>query len=456
MHLPNRSFSTGALILTYLATNLAGASVFNGISYMFSEGIIIVLALAGLIISFLVTGFFIAPRIIRFEDCFTMGDLMEKLYDKKSKIIAGILGTLTAVSLAGMELVLLGFMGESLLNIKSEWTIIVGGILLAIYSAHGGIKSVTATDIFQFFIFVVVFPVVVFITLNKAGGFQQVFTSVPKDMFKVLDHPNFTFYLTMFLMWSLLPAGMIDPALIQRMLMIRNKKQARDQYLVIAAFDPIFQIMLLVISFSALILYPHIEGKQIIPHIVQNLLPVGIKGLAMASLFAIGMSSIDSFLHAAGLTCMHDVIKPFIKNKDISEVSWTRYTTIIISILAISIALYTNNTFELLLDSFAFAGPILMFPLLSGIMGLKTDTRSFYGAMIATLITFVICKFFIFPEQSHHTILFSIITNGIIFFGIHVFQNKGFAIINREKREEFIWRPRKKSLIENQEFSDQV
>jgi SSS family solute:Na+ symporter len=436
--LANRSFGTGALVLSFLATNLAGASVFNGISYMFSQGIIIVLALAGLIISFLVTGFFITPRIIKFDNCFTMGDLMEKFYDKKSKIIAGILGTLTAISLAGMELVLLGFMGENLLNIKAEWTITIGGLLLAAYSAHGGIKSVTATDIFQFFIFIVVFPAVVFIMLNKAGGFQEVFTHVPKDMFRVFDHPNFAFYLTMFLMWSIFPVGMIDPALIQRMLMIRNQKQARNQYLVIAAFDPIFQAMLLVISFSALILYPHIEGKQVVPHIIQTLLPVGIKGLAMTSLLAIGMSSIDSFLHAAGLTCMHDVIKPFIKDKDMDEVRWTRYTTIAISIIAIVIALYTDNTFELLLDSFAFAGPVLMFPLLSGIVGLKTDTRSFYGAMAITLIAFVICKFHIFVEQSHYTTLFSIIVNGISFFTIHTFKNKGIAIVNRAQGKDII------------------
>jgi hypothetical protein len=84
-----------------------------------------------------------------------------------------------------------------------------------------------------------------------------------------------------------------------------------------------------------------------------------------------------------------------------------------------------------------------MFPLLSGIIGLKTDKRSFYVALVATLITFAGCKFLLPPSQAHLTTLISIVANGVAFFGMHIIQNKGLATVNRSHGAEHIWQPNK-------------
>jgi SSS family solute:Na+ symporter len=132
------------------------------------------------------------------------------------------------------------------------------------------------------------------------------------------------------------PAGMIDPAIIQRLLMGKMS----------------VNLMLLFIAFSALILLPHVEAQQIVPNIINTLLPTGLKGLAIVSLLAICISSIDSYLHAAGTTFVHDVIQPLTKKRyNIHELSWMRYATVGLSLVAIFIALTTTNTFGLLLNS---------------------------------------------------------------------------------------------------------
>jgi SSS family solute:Na+ symporter len=82
-----------------------------------------------------------------------------------------------------------------------------------------------------------------------------------------------------------------------------------------------------------------------------------------------------------------------------------------------------------LLDSLAFTGPLLMFPLLSGIMGLKTDVRSFYVAMVATLVTFFGLKL-LSSMPGHLLTLCGILANGVVFFGMHIMQNKGIATTN--------------------------
>lgn len=58
----NKSFGVGALVLTYLATNLAGASVFDGIIDTFSDGIIAFISVLGFVIAFLIRAFLLPQR----------------------------------------------------------------------------------------------------------------------------------------------------------------------------------------------------------------------------------------------------------------------------------------------------------------------------------------------------------------------------------------------------------
>ena len=60
---------------------------------------------------------FIPSRMVLFHKSLTMGDMMETLYGTSSKIVAGILGFLTTTCIAGMELIVLDLLCESLLGL---------------------------------------------------------------------------------------------------------------------------------------------------------------------------------------------------------------------------------------------------------------------------------------------------------------------------------------------------
>jgi SSS family solute:Na+ symporter len=444
----NKSFGTGALTLTLLATYIAGDSVIGDAGIAYSSGIILAVALLAVSISFIITGIFIAPKAVQFDNCLTMGDLMKEFYGRHSGIVAGVLGILNAVVYIGMGLHVQGIICESLLNIPASWGVILGGLLLAAYTAHGGIKSVVTTDIFQFIILVIFIPLIAYKALGKIGGIQELFQQVPADKLEIFHHKDFSFYLTLFLMW-IIPAGMVDPAMIQRLLMGKTGSQLRNQYLVIAAFDPFFRILIMLIGLSAVVLYPNIESQQVVPHLIHNLLPIGVKGLAIAGLLAVNMSTIDSYLHAAGLALVHDVIRPIYeqKNKLINEVKWAKYATILVSIAGIYIGLKATDLIGLYLTSLELISPLLMFPLFSAMMGLKANKQEFYVAFVITIVAFVLAKLALPDMYSHFTILITMATNGISFFGLHLIRNKGFVIANRPTGEATTWQPRKKVIF---------
>jgi len=165
-------------------------------------------------------------------------------------------------------------------------------------------------------------------------------------------------------------------------------------------------------------------------------------------LLAIIMSTADSYLHSAGLLLAHDIIKPICdkKNKVINELKWARYSTVLISIAAIIIALQSTSMLSLSFLAVKFTGPLLMFPLLAGIWGLKPNKATFYISSCVTLIGFLCASWLLPKAHSHLAVPFSIIINGLTFLCIHFLKNKGIAIINRADETESIWKPQRKAL----------
>ncbi|XWN35578.1 MAG: HD domain-containing protein [Roseivirga sp.] len=446
----NKTFSTGALVLTYLATTIGGGSIFGDPKEIFTNGIIMTVALSGISISFLLRTFLIAPRMHYFNDCLTIGDVMGKLYGVNSKIITGFLSALCSIAYTGIQLVALGKVCQ-LLCISPHWGIIVGGSVLAIYSAIGGIKAVTITDVLQFIVLIVVIPVVATLLVEQVGGISNLLSKVPPEKFDILGAENFSYYLTFFLMWAVFFTEITDPAAMQRILMAKDGQQLRQLYFVSAATDFSFRLVIMLIGLAGLVLYPNIEASTLIPHIIGEFLPVSLKGLVIASILAMVMSTADSCLHAAGLTLTHDVAKPICDKiqVDINELRWARFSTLIIGTGAILIGLHANNLLYLTLIALECTGPILALPLLSGILGLKPTKSAFYVALGATLLVFFVSHMLLPAENSHLNVLISTLTNGIVFLSTHVIANSGFLVVNRSTdgiRRENLWQPKSETL----------
>ena len=435
----NKTFGPVALALTFLATD---TGIVNLVEVIGAQGIILsATIIIGGVIAYIIFGLFIAPNMVYFDKCITMGDVMGTLYGPNSKIITGILGFLAAVCIAGMEIVVLGLLCESLFGIDYKWGVGVGGFLLATYTAYGGIKSVTVTDVFQFLILLVVMPTVVILALKHAGGIETVLIQLPTEKLQLLQHPQRLTYLVFCLSVAIFQVHMVDPAIVQRLLMARSQRQLRNQFLIILAFFPAIQLTIMVLGLSGLVLYPNLAGVQVVPQIVKELLPAGVKGLAIAGLFAVSMATVDSFLHAAGLTLVQDVVKPLCDKGKlvINELKWAKYATVFVSVFAIAIGfMRADNLYDLLLTSLELTGPLLVFPLWGGVMGLKPDKNAFYIAAAVTTVVLLTINLFYLELQGPLATMIGMIANGMIFLGIHVLRNKGFVFINRAENIAYL------------------
>jgi Histidine kinase-, DNA gyrase B-, and HSP90-like ATPase len=81
-----------------------------------------------------------------------------------------------------------------------------------------------------------------------------------------------------------------------------------------------------------------------------------------------------------------------------------------------------------------FFFPVVTIPFVSGILGLKTNPKSFYIPCFLTLVTYFLCQLYF--KLDYLTPLISLGVNFVSFFITNVITNKGFAFVKREEDKE--------------------
>ncbi len=442
----NRAFGTAALVLTFLATEVGGQGVINIAGEIGTTGVIVMLTFLSFPISYIVQALWIAPKMERFPQCMTMGDIMGELYGRPSQVITGIFSFIITTCSSGAEVIMLGLASQALLGIDARIGMIVGGGVLTFYVVHGGIKSVTTTDVLQFLVLLVLLPVLAATALQHAGGIKEVLTHIPSAQLSLSNHPKFSYYLVLFLSFGVFHYNLIDPALIQRMLMAKSGQQLRYMFLTLAGLFTVLFLIFLLLSTTGHQLYPTLAAADIVPHMIQTLLPTGLRGIMMAGVIAVVMASADSYLHAAGLTLVHDVLKPLCAYRAIklNEIRWVRYTTLLAGLVIIGLGLMRgDNPYELIFAYLEFSVPLLVFPFFAGILGLKPDSRAFYLSAAVTLSVFLLGKLLLPEQHVHFLLIICVVASGLTFFTVHFVRNRGFAVVRyaATASQTYVWQP---------------
>jgi Na+/proline symporter len=438
----NKQFGTGVLTITFLATYLGGNSVIGTTENVFKDGVIPIITTAITpVICILWIALLIVPRMIHFEGCLTMGDIMGTLYGKHGQVATGVLGCLFTTCIVGAQIQALTYVYEFLLGLKSYWAVGLGGLIVIIYASIGGMRAVTITDVLQFVALTIVIPMIANVMINEVGSIKELLSRVPAGKLQMAGHAKLGYYTSIGLFLCVFSPYLLSPPFVARILMARDKKQATHMLFMGGAFLVFFFFLIMLIGLSAFVLYPTIAPDKIIPHVVNALFPVGLRGLCAAGLIAVIMSTADSCLHAAGLSVVHDVIQP-LRIAKLQELRWVQYCTFGIGCAAaVLIALRTFSIFGIAIYGMGMMGATITVPFVAGVLGLKTSPKSFKIALWVTIPVFIAANLGFSIESHHWAYPVSLIVNSLVFLGTHVIQNKGFTIERRTNKQHVLWRP---------------
>lgn len=99
-----------------------------------------------------------------------MGDL----YGKSIRIITASGGLIKTIGSIAVQFKVIAKMLTLLLGFEGPWVTIMAAGIVILYSAFGGIRSVTITDIFQFITFSIFIPILALVIWNNLKNPNQV------------------------------------------------------------------------------------------------------------------------------------------------------------------------------------------------------------------------------------------------------------------------------------------
>ena len=307
-----------ALLLTSLATIIGAGSTLGTVSEIYKVGLIFMIPSLGYVVGSFIFAKFLALKFDeRFKNMISVGDIIGYFYGEKASNIAAIIGFLYCTGIVGIQITAFGHIFHALGNVNYEMSVLLGGLVTVFYSCVGGIRSVVITDIIQFCLLIVVFPLLASILVNEAGGLIEISQKVDPSKLLIFDNKEFWTYLILFVALSL-PMHHLNPTLIQRYLMAKSPSYIKRIMYTYGFLKIPLVIILAFIALSALVLYPDSPPDKVLNMSIINVLPTVIKGLTISGIFAVIMSTADSNINTAGILLSHNfLMKRFPKANEV-------------------------------------------------------------------------------------------------------------------------------------------
>ncbi len=314
------------------------------------------------------TGFYLVAKRIRMvaevRDTMSLPDVVFARYGSETArlltagtILLGVLGYL-ATQILAMALVLQSILSatEMFADISLLASVVISSAVLIFYCVTGGILASVYTDLVQGIVMIVAGALVV---ITAASVFDGGFAEATNIMLANDGEDIMPFgtlgsmaSLSWYFLFGLGLAG--QPHVATKMMMNRNLSDNRIilpmtvlGYVVAAMLWVSIGVIMraLVIGDIAL---PLGAADEAAPAFLSTYAHPLLAGIVFAGLFAAIMSTADGFLNIGAAAIIHDIPKAIRGRSLNNELFWARTATIVLSVVAAGIALYSDKLVGLL------------------------------------------------------------------------------------------------------------
>ena len=399
--LTGRSVPWWAICFTIVATETSTLS-FIGVPAGAYAGNMTFLQLAmGYIVGRVLISVLFIPAYFRGE-LFTSYELLNRRFGPSVKNIAAVIFMITRTLADGIRLFATALVISVVTQVPVNWTVLVLGIAMIVYTVRGGVSAVIWTDVVQMFVYVGGALIVFFGLLQLIpGGWSEV-RQTAASHFTVFD---FTTDLSrVYTFWAGLLGGIAltlathgtDQFLVQRLLSARSAREAStglmlSGLIVFAQFALFLVIGAMLYTYYQHVPLPRPLGRtdEVLPLFVVTSLPQGVSGFIVAAIVAAALSPSINSLAATTVNDFYvKYLRPDADEPTLMRVS--RYATIGWGIAQIAVALGAQFVTRSVLDAglgilSLAAGPVLG-AFLVGVLSRRTGTRGMVTGMASGVV----------------------------------------------------------------------
>ena len=336
---------------------------------------------------------------------------LEEKFGAWARIYASACYLLTQIARMGSILYLLAVPMYILMGWNLHAVIILTSIAVIIYSMMGGLRAVIWADAIQGMILIggALLCLVILMFSMPGGPMQSFELAIHSTEGNKFSLGAFTSDLTTSTFWVCLVYGVfinlqnygIDQNYVQRYHAAKNDKEAKFSalfggYLIIPVSALFFLIGTTLYSYYAAgVAYLPDEITQkpdyVFPYFIVNSLPIGLRGLLIASIFAAGMSTVSTSVTSAATIVLTDYFKPFFKGAvERNNLMVLRISSVVVGVLGAVVALAMLSV-ESIIDAWwtlssIFSGGMLGLFLLGCVRRRISCVAAFIGCVVGVMV----------------------------------------------------------------------
>lgn len=436
-----KNYPTPILIATMIATMVGGSMTLGNSAGVFEYGIWFLLALFSIPIGSIFTAYFILPKLTEYYGCVSVADIIGRMYGRKARLISGVLGSLYCFGAVAAQLIAIMLVLQHIWGSDSKAILIVASLIIILYTAIGGARSVVATDVLQFAIVLIFYPIVCALVIKFYGGFDNILAQLPPSKFEFNLSSALLFF--GYGAFGILPDA--NPSFIQRLLMSKKVEQLRTViYSLVLAEIPVI-IAIGSIAIIGITQFPNAIPNEAFFLVAQKALPSFLYIILGIVLIAIIVSTADSLLNACAVLLVRDVVVQLKRLTDKDQVIWVRVLGSIIGLLSLFLALAQNN----IINTIIFFGGIyivaITIPLYLGLFFKAHNPNVFYYSTIPSSVLFVLLCFK-YQEYEYIVFLICLFLNISIYISLALYYRNNSTELTSPS-ESFISRLQKLKLM---------
>lgn len=327
----DRGLGMSVFIATMVATSIGGGSLIGYVGQIHDQGLVFMPSEVVFLGIQICIALVLAEKVRNFAG-YTAMDVLGRNYGKGPQLFGGICSMLYMVGTGpAMQSLALGSVISVFTGIPLQIGAIISIVIIILYTYFSGMWGVAMTDYFQFVIMAIGLAVLSFMVLDRCGGWENIAQAVPAENFDASADVTTMIEL---IFVTAIPA-LIDGNRYQRFYAARNVTVAKKGYLVSVIPWTCISVLTFLLGFAATKLVPAgLAQDLVMPTIIMEVLPIGIKGIVVASLISAVMSSADSYLLVGATNFAVDIYKPFI-NPNASDEQVLKVTKNMVMVLGI-------------------------------------------------------------------------------------------------------------------------
>ena len=300
--LAGRGLAWWAIGASIIASNIS-AEQFVGMS---GSGYAIGLAMATYewiaALGLLIVAKFFIPIFLE-KKIFTMPQFLEERFDSRVKSVMAFFWLVVFVFINLTSILYLGALTiEKIMGVPMIVGVLGLAIFAGVYSIYGGLKAVALTDVIQVVFLIGGGLITTYIALDTLGmgegvvqGFKNLYVQTEDKFHLILDksHPSYMdlpgisviiggLWVANLYYWG------CNQYIIQRALAAKSVSEAQKGMLFAGFIKLLIPLLVVIPGIAAFALNAPLEkSDEAYPWLLSNLLPVGIKGVAIAALTAV-------------------------------------------------------------------------------------------------------------------------------------------------------------------------